>query len=153
MVKIDNIDRSIIHALQVDGCLSQRALADEVGLSQNACARRLQRLEQAGVITGRTARVDPAMVGLALTVFVLVKTRFHDLEWARQFHRKVESIPEIVDLHRIGGEWDYMLKVVTTDMAGYDRVYRRLIDGMSFEVVSGLFSMETLFDTRPIRVA
>ena len=150
--KIDAYDTALISALQADGSLSQRALADRVGLSQNACHRRLQKLTDSGVILGSTAKIDPAALGLELIVFVMVRTRHHDSDWARRFRQRVESLPEIVELHRVGGEWDYLLKVITTGMAGYDRVYQALIADLQFESVTGIFSMETMLRDRPLPV-
>lgn len=151
-VKIDAIDKSILDTVQADGSLSQREVAERVGLSQNACWRRMQRLVQEGVINGSSARVDARALGLDLTVMVFVKTRNHSPEWSARFRAKVAAIPEIVELHRIGGEWDYFLKVVTTSMSGYDAVYQQLIAAGDLETVTGHFSMETMFDNRPLRV-
>lgn len=149
-VKLDAIDHRILAALQADGALSQRALAERVGLSQNACWRRLQKMEEAGIINGSAARLNARALGLDLTVFVMVRTRHHDRDWSEQFRRRVESISEIVEMHRIGGDWDYLLKVVTTSMAGYDRVYQALIVDQDLETVTGFFSMETIFEGRPL---
>lgn len=149
---IDEIDNLILSALQQDARLSQRDLADRVGLSQAACWRRLQRLTEAGVLRGSRAVIDAQALGLALTVFIMIRTRHHDAAWARRFRARVESIPEIVAFHRIGGEWDYMATAVTTSMAGYDRCYTALIEDMDLERVTGVFSMETIFEGRPLRV-
>ncbi len=136
--------------MQNDGSLSQRALADVVGLSQNACWRRLQRLDQAGVLLGQRAMVDPAKLGLDLTVLAMIKTSHHSKEWAARFAAHVEKIPGVVELYRIGGEWDYMIKVVTRGMGGYDEFYRRLVDGFDLSVVTGHFVMERLLENRPL---
>lgn len=149
---MDEIDNRLIALLQADASLSQRDLAERVGLSQNACWRRLQRLTDAGVLRGSRAVIDPAALGLELTVFIMIRTRHHDDAWARRFRARVESIPEIVAFHRIGGEWDYMATAVTTSMAGYDRCYKALIEDMDLERVTGVFSMETIFEGRPLRV-
>jgi len=149
-MKIDNIDHRILVCLQNDGSLSQREVADQVGLSQNACWRRLKRLGETGVLKGTRAIVDEAALGLDLTVFVMVRTRNHSAEWSEGFHRHVARIPQIVDFHRIGGDWDYLMKIVTGGMAGYDSVYRRLITGFELETVTGYFSMETIFSNRPL---
>ena len=151
-LRIDAIDKAILDCVQADGALSQREVADRVGLSQNACWRRMQRLTQAGVIEGATARVNARALGLDLTVMVLVKTRNHSPDWSSRFRRKVEAIPEITEFHRIGGEWDYFLKVVTTSMSGYDSVYQQLIAAGDLETVTGHFSMETILEGRPLRV-
>lgn len=147
---MDEIDNRILGLLQKDASLSQRELAERVGLSQNACWRRLSRLTEAGVLKGSRAQIDTAALGLELTVFVMIRTRHHDDGWARRFRARVESLPEVTEFHRIGGEWDYMAKVVTTGMAGYDAVYKRLIADLDLERVTGVFSMETIFEGRPL---
>lgn len=149
-VKLDNIDNILLSVLQADAGLSQRALAERVGLSQNACHRRLQKLTEAGILEGSTARISAQALGLDLTVFVMVRTRHHDAAWMRKLKQRVETIPEIIEMHRVGGEWDYLLKVVTNGMAGYDKVYQALITNLEFEAVTGIFSMETLFEGRPL---
>ncbi|MVO17575.1 Lrp/AsnC family transcriptional regulator [Parasedimentitalea huanghaiensis] len=147
---IDQIDRSILRALQQDASLSQRDLAETVGLSQNACWRRLKVLNERGLLMGSTARVDRKQLGLDLVVFVMLRTRHHSAEWLQHFRRHVLTIPEVVDFHRIGGDYDYQLKVVTEDMAGYDHVYQRLIDGIELDSVTSYFAMESIAEGRPL---
>lgn len=151
MIEISKIDAKILAELQADGSLSQRALAEKVGLSQNACWRRLKRLHDDGVIEGYHARLNADRVGLDLTVFVMIRTRRHSADWSEKLTAHVRGIPDVVEMHRIGGEWDYLLKVVTRSMSGYDKVYQRLTSGLELEAVTGLFAMETLFDNRPLR--
>ena len=148
--KIDQIDRRILHALQRDSSRSQRDLAEEVGLSQNALWRRLKALETAGVIQGYTARVAPEAVGAALAVFVMLRTRRHSTDWLRQFRLHVETIPEVVGFYRISGDYDYLLKIMASDMAAYDGVYQRLIRMEGLETVTSFFAMESIFDARPL---
>ncbi|KPQ05866.1 MAG: Lrp/AsnC family transcriptional regulator [Rhodobacteraceae bacterium HLUCCA12] len=150
MVKFDHIDIRILNALQVDASLSQREVAERVGLSQNACWRRIQRLQADGVLKGTRALVDLDALGLDLTVFVMIRTRQHSRDWSARFARHVASLPEVMDCHRIGGDWDYMLKVVTRGMAGYDAFYQRLITGFEFDTVTGLFSMEGILENRAV---
>ncbi|NOX39602.1 MAG: Lrp/AsnC family transcriptional regulator [Alphaproteobacteria bacterium] len=150
--KIDYIDRKILDCLQRNADLSQREVADHIGLSQNACWRRLKRLQETGIITGARTRINAAALGLDLTVFVMIKTRNHSMEWSEKFRRHVDLIPQVTELHRIGGDWDYMLKIVTSGMAGYDKAYRRLITGIELETITGFFSMETILDDRPLDV-
>ena len=147
---IDQIDRAILRALQRDGGLSQRDLAETVGLSQNACWRRLKTLNERGLLMGSSARVDRKQLGLDLVVFVMLRTRHHSAEWLQTFRRHVLTIPEVVDFHRIGGDYDYQLKVVTEDMTSYDRVYQRLIDGVELDSVTSYFAMEAIAEGRPL---
>lgn len=149
MEKIDKFDMAIISALQRDGALSQRELADRVGLSQNACWRRLQRLNHCGVIQGTRAQVNLVELGLDLTVFVMIRTSRHAKDWADAFRQHVEGLPEVTAFYRIGGDWDYLIKVVCRGMAGYDRFYQRLITGFELATVTGFFSMEAIIDNRP----
>jgi Lrp/AsnC family transcriptional regulator len=146
----DQIDKLILKALQQDGGLSQRELADRVGLSQNACWRRLKALNEKGILQGSAARVDRQKLGLDLVVFVMLRTRHHSAEWLQTFRRHVLTIPEVVDFHRIGGDYDYQLKVVTQDMASYDRVYQRLIEGVELDSVTSYFAMEAIAEGRPL---
>lgn len=150
--KIDQIDRNILDVLQRDASLSQREVADRVGLSQNALWRRLKKLEEEGVLLGSRMRIDPTALGLDLTVFVMVRTRNHSMEWAEGFKAHVARIPQVAEMHRIGGDWDYMLKIITSGMSGYDAVYRRLTTGYELDTVTGFFSMETMLEDRPVDV-
>ncbi len=146
----DQIDKRILHELQRDASLSQRELADRVGLSQNACWRRLKALTDSGLLRGSVARLDRQLLGLDLVVFVLLRTRHHSADWLKAFRRHVLTIPEVVDFHRISGDYDYQLKVVTEDMSGYDRVYQRLIAGVELDSVTSYFAMESIAEGRPL---
>lgn len=149
-LQIDQIDRSILTALQQDASQSQRDLAERIGLSQNACWRRLKRLEDSGLITGTRLVLDRELLGLDLTVFMMIRTRHHARDWSARFRRHVEAIPEVSEFHRIGGDWDYLIRIVTRSMAGYDQVYQHLIGSFELESVTGYFSMETIFEGRPL---
>ena len=148
MEKIDEFDLKILSCLQKDGAISQRDLAERVGLSQNACWRRLQRLNASGLIRGTHADIDLSALGYDLTVFVMVRTRHHSKEWADSFRKHVERLPEVIDFYRIGGDWDYLIKVVTRGMSGYDAFYQKLITNFDLATVTGFFSMEAIIDNR-----
>ena len=147
---LDHIDKSILRALQQDASLSQRELADKVGLSQNSCWRRLTRLREEGVITGQTVRLDMQAVGLDLTVFAMVRTRHHSAEWLEQFRKSVLSIDNVIDFFRIAGDYDYLIKIVARDMNDFDRVYQRLIKENELEAVTSYIAMETIADSRNV---
>jgi len=148
MNALDKIDRQILGLLQQDASIPIQQVADQVGLSINPCWRRIRRMEAEGVIQGRVALVDPAKVGLGLTVYVRVKTREHSAAWANKLNEVIAAMPEIQECHRIGGDVDYLLKVVVPDMAGYDRSYKELIGRLpALSDVSALFSMERLKST------
>lgn len=148
----DQIDRLILRALQRDGSLSQRELAEQVGMSQNACWRRLRVLHESGLIKGHTIRLNAQAVGLGLTVFVMIRTRHHSREWLRTFRKEVSAIANVIDFYRIAGEYDYMLKVVAEDMNDFDRVYQKLIENVELEAVTSHITMEAIVNNRDLPV-
>jgi Lrp/AsnC family transcriptional regulator len=150
--KIDEFDLKILTQLQRDAHLSQRDLAEKVGLSQNACWRRLQRLTSIGMIRGAHSDIDLAALGLDLTVFVMIRTRHHSREWIDSFREHVERLPEVIDFYRIGGDWDYLIKVVTRGMAGYDAFYQKLVTNFDLATVTGFFSMEAIINNRAVDI-
>lgn len=150
---VDRIDRRILEELQRDSAISQRVVSERVGLSQNACWRRMQALDKAGVIRNRTVTLDRDRLGMGLVVFVMIKTRHHSADWLAMFRKHVSAIPEVIDFFRIGGEYDYMLKVVTQDMGRYDLFYQRLISGIELHTVTSHFAMEAIEEQRPIALA
>ena len=149
---IDQFNRKILSIMQRDSTISQREIAEQVHLSPNACWNRLQILKKEGVILGQTVRLDREKLGLGLVVFVMIKTRHHSDDWLQMFRQHVADIPEVVDFFRIGGEYDYLLKVVTKDMTTYDSVYQRLIKGVELDSVTSNFAMESIVEQRPLPV-
>lgn len=149
-IQLDSFDKAILRALQRDASLSQRELGEKVGLSQNACWRRLSLLREAGVITGQTIRMDMKVVGLGLTVFVMIRTRQHSADWLDNFRRSVLAIENVIDFFRVAGDYDYMLKVVAQDMNDFDRVYQKIIGEIDLETVTSYISMEAIADGRDL---
>lgn len=144
-MELDDIDKRILGILQVDATQSIQEIADEVGLTTNPCWRRIKRLEDSGVITGRIATINWAKLGLSMTAFARIHTTQHSKDWLSTFKKSVNQIPEIVECHRMTGEVDYLLKIVVRDLAHYDLVYQRLIKLVpSLSDVSSAFSMELL---------
>lgn len=152
MVALDHIDSRILMELQRDASQTQRDLADRIGLSQNACWRRIRNLEERGLILGQTVRINREALGQGLVVFAMIRTRSHSADWLKHFRAHVLSIPDIIEFHRIGGDYDYMLKIVTQDMKSYDQVYQRLIEKLELDAVTSYFSMEAIAENRPIEV-
>lgn len=132
------------------GALSQRDLADRLGISQNACWRRLRAMETSGIIEGKTVLLNRKALGKELVVFMMVKTRCHSREWLEKFRTHVASVPDIVDFYRIGGEYDYLIKIVTDDIRSFDLVYQRLIDKVELDSVTSSIAMETILENRPL---
>jgi Lrp/AsnC family transcriptional regulator len=145
MTQIDTIDWAILTVLQNDAALSVAEVGERVGLSSNACWRRIRRLDDSGVIARRVALVDAEKIGLATTVFVAIKTQRHDPDWLAAFAKGIAGIEEIAECHRMAGDVDYLLKLTVRDIAHYDRIYRKLIAAVpDLADVSSSFSMEKL---------
>ena len=154
-MKLDAIDRKLLEMLQLDCDTPIAELAAAVQLSTTPCWRRVQRMKDAGVITGNVALVDPKSVNVGVTVFVNIRTNQHSQAWFDRFHATVESIPEVVEFYRMSGDVDYLLRIVVPDIAAYDGVYKRLIAGTQLFDVSSSFAMEQIkFTTAlPLRYA
>jgi len=144
MEQLDRYDVAILAALQADGTLSVAQLSEKVGLSSTPCWKRLRRLEEDGYIENRVAIVNRRKVGLPVTVFVSVRTSQHDEQWLARFAAAVMALPEVQEFHRMSGDVDYLLKVVTSDIDGYDRFYKKLIKASQLTGVSSAFSMEQI---------
>jgi Lrp/AsnC family transcriptional regulator len=146
-IDLDPKDRQILAILQADAMVPIAEVAERVGLSTTPCWRRIQRLEREGVIRRRVALLDPAALNVPVSVFVAVRTSQHSAKWLAQFREAVESIPEIVEAYRMSGEIDYLLRVVVPDIAGYDAVYKQLIEKIELADVTSSFSMEEMKHT------
>ncbi|MEM7424778.1 MAG: Lrp/AsnC family transcriptional regulator [Pseudomonadota bacterium] len=146
-MNIDALDRKILGALQRDASKPAEQVGEEIGLSRNACWRRIKRLEENGVIARRVALLDAGSLNLGLTVFVAIRTRSHTSDWLETFKLAVRDIPEITGVYRMSGETDYLLRASVPDMKAYDGLYRRLIAKIELEDVSSSFVMETIKET------
>jgi len=141
---MDEIDRKILNLLQKDATLSTAEIAEAVGLSTTPCWRRIQILEQEGYITRRVALVDRTKVNVPLDVFVAIRTNEHNWKWLDEFAEIVCEFPEVVELYRMSGEIDYLMRVVVPDMAAYDVFYKGLIKKVQLTDVSSSFAMERI---------
>lgn len=144
MNQLDRYDYAILSALQLDGTLSVAQLSERIGLSSTPCWKRIRRLEEEGYLENRVAIVNRRKVGLPVTVFVSVRTSQHDDKWLARFAAAVVALPEVLEFHRMSGDIDYLLKVVTSDIEGYDRFYKKLIKVAQLSGVSSAFSMEQI---------
>jgi len=144
---MDEIDRKLLAILQEDVTLSVAQMADRVGLSATPCWKRIQKLESSGVITRRVALVAPERVGMGLTVFVAVEAGDHTPEWLSKFAAIVTKMPVVMEVYRMAGEVDYMLRVAVADMAEFDSFYRQLIEAVPMKNVTSRFAMERIKST------
>jgi len=122
---LDRIDREILRLLQLDGRLSNAQLAEQVALSPSACLRRMQRLQDSGVIEGYTARLNGAAIGRASTVFIEVTLNSQGSAALDAFERAVAACPQVLECHLMSGDFDYLLRVAVADMADYERLHRQ----------------------------
>jgi Lrp/AsnC family transcriptional regulator len=144
---MDTTDRKLLDILQQDAALSLDDLSERVGLSRNACWRRIKRLEDEGVIKARVTLLDASRINVGLTAFIALRTTEHSAKWLDQFSKAVRDIPEIVGVYRMTGDVDYLLQAVIPDVAGYDRLYKRLISKITLADVSSSFVMEEIKST------
>jgi Lrp/AsnC family transcriptional regulator len=141
---LDAFDRRILDLLQTDADTPVLTIADTVGLSASACSRRIARLKQDGYISRRVALLDRRMMHVPTTVFVIVRTTRHAMGWLEEFRSAVAAIPEIVEVHRLTGNFDYILKIVLPNVEHYDVIYKSLVKRVELSDVSAYISMETL---------
>ena len=144
---MDRTDLKILAILQEDASLPVAEVAARVNLSQTPCWRRIQRLEQQGVIERRVALVNPEAVGLGLSVFVEIEAVDHSPEWLGRFAATVAAMPEVMEVYRMAGDVDYLLRVAVGSMAAYDDFYRRLIAEVPLKNVTSRFAMERVKST------
>lgn len=118
---MDAIDRRIVAALQHDGRITTTQLAERVGLSATPCARRVDRLERAGVITGYGARIDPGKLGLPVSIFISVELERQDRDAIIAFERAIRNFGEVMECHLMTGSRDVLLRVAAADLTAFDR--------------------------------
>ena len=150
---LDEMDVKILKILQRDSTRPVADIGKEVGLSTTPCWRRIQKLEESGVIRSRVALLDPVKVNAGVTVFVSIKTDAHNLEWLERFHAAVKDFPEVVELYRMSGDVDYLMRVVVPDIAAYDDFYKRLIAKIEIAKVASAFAMEQIKFTTELPMA
>jgi Lrp/AsnC family transcriptional regulator len=144
---MDNTDLRILAILQQNASIPVAEIASRVNLSQTPCWRRIQRLEEAGVIQRRVALLDPRAIGLGLTIFVEIQTGDHSREWLDGFAAIVSDMPEVMDVYRMAGDVDYLLRIEVADMPAYDDFYQKLIASIRLKNVTSRFAMERVKST------
>lgn len=141
---IDKVDRRILSILQEDCTVPVAEIGRRVGLSTTPCWRRIQKLEEDGVITRRVAVLDPGKVNAKVTAFVAITTNQHTDDWLKKFASVIREFPEVVEFYRMAGSVDYLLRVVVPDIEAYDGFYKRLIAKIDIADVSTTFAMEQI---------
>jgi Lrp/AsnC family transcriptional regulator len=150
---MDSTDRKILALLQEDASISVADIAKRVNLSQTPCWRRIQKLTDTGVISKRVVLVDPDAIGLGLTVFVEIESGDHSKEWLDRFTAAITEMPEVMEIYRMAGDVDYLLRITVPNMAAVDAFYQRLIAMVPLKNVTSRFAMERVKYTTAYPVA
>lgn len=127
-IGIDRYDLQLLSALQRDGHATNAELGEKANLSASQISRRIQRLEEAGVISGYAALLDPPALGLGVTAYAQVILERHDKTRPAEFERQVAALPEVLECFAVTGEADYLLRIVAPDLAAFsDLMMKRLL--------------------------
>lgn len=151
-ISLDQVDRKILHLLQQDASMTIKELSEKVHLSPTPCWKRIQRMQDNGVIRSRVALLNPDKVNAGITVFLAVKTDKHNAEWSQQFAEVMSSFPEIVEIYRMSGEVDYLLRIVVPDIPAYDALYKSIISKIALTDMTSMFAMEQMKYTTALPV-
>ncbi len=146
LIKLDGIDRKILIQLQKDATWSMDRLAKHVGVSKTAAWNRVQRMLESGVIKHQVAVLDAASVGLLETFFIAVKTNQHQQDWLEKFHTVIQKWPQIVEVHRLAGDIDYLVKVQVASTRDFDELYKNIVSEVDLYSVTSSLSMEVMKD-------
>ena len=141
---LDKMDRKILEILQKDCTVAVAEIGKMVGLSTTPCWRRIQKLEESGIIQKRVALLDAKKIGAGVTVFVSISTKQHTQDWLDKFHQVIKDLPEVVEFYRMSGQVDYLLRVVVPNIESYDAFYKKLISKIELSDVSSTFAMEQI---------
>ncbi|QQM38761.1 Lrp/AsnC family transcriptional regulator [Streptomyces liliifuscus] len=148
---MDDLDRKILTELQLDGRLTVTELAARVKLSVSPCHRRLRDLERTGAIRGYRAVVDPATVGLDFEALVFATLRWEDRDTVAAFEQAVAAVPHVVQAQRLFGEPDYLLRVVSDDLAAFQQLYdQQLATLPGVQRLTSTIVMKHVVDDRPL---
>jgi len=143
-MSLDRVDKKILSILQKNATIPVAEIGRKVGLSTTPCWRRIQKMEEDGVIVGRVTVLDPQKINAGVTVFVAIRTSEHNDAWLRKFSIVVEGFNEVVEFYRMSGDVDYLLRVVVPDISAFDVFYKKLVKQISLSDVSSSFAMSQI---------
>ena len=150
---MDATDRKILNLLQRDAGLTVKQIAEQIPLSVTPCWKRIQKLEDKHIIRARVALLDPKKINANVTVFVAIKTDQHTVQWIERFNKEVNELPEVMEIYRMSGEIDYLLRVVVSSIEAYDQFYKKLIDRIELSNVTSSFAMEQIKYTTALPIS
>ena len=137
----------------MDASLTVKQIAEQISLSVTPCWKRIQKLEEQGYIRARVALLDPKKINANVTVFVAIKTDQHTVQWIERFNKEVNELPEVMEIYRMSGEIDYLLRVVVSSIEAYDRFYKKMIDRIELSNVTSSFAMEQIKYTTALPIS
>jgi DNA-binding Lrp family transcriptional regulator len=148
---VDAVDRKILAELQRDGRLTITELADRVRLSVSPCHRRLRALENSGAISGYRAQLNAHALGLTFEALVFVTMRASDRSTLEMFEESVTEIPNVVQAQRLFGDPDYLLRVITRDLAAFQRLYDEQLAALpGVQRLTSTLVMKSVAEGRPL---
>ncbi|MDU8909889.1 Lrp/AsnC family transcriptional regulator [Aestuariicoccus sp. MJ-SS9] len=152
-MKLDEMDRRILRVLQRAGRMSNADLSEEVNLSPSACHRRVQRLEESGMIRDYVALLDARKLGLSSTVFVEITLNTQADEVLEAFEKAVSRVPEVLECHLMAGTADYILKIVAESTEDFARIHRQYLTRLpGVAQMQSSFALRTVFKTTALPV-
>ena len=146
-MKLDTTDKKILELLQRDATLQLAEIASLVGLSATPCWRRIQKLEQGGIIRKRVALLNEGLLNLGVVVFMSIQTTNHDPQWLREFSSALIDLPEVLEVFRLSGDTDYLLRVTVPSVEHYDDFYKKISGMIPDSNISSSFAMERIKST------
>ena len=153
MMNFDATDARLLIHLQQDGKLSNAELSEKVHLSPSACHRRVQRMEEEGIIRGYVALADARAVGRPTTVFVEISLSTQADEVLEAFEREVAKVPAVLECHLMTGRFDYLLKVVASDTEDFAQIHRQYLARLpGVATLHSAFALKTVFKTTALPV-
>lgn len=144
--EIDPIDHKILRALQEDGRITVQALSEKVGISPSPCLRRVRQLEEAGIISGYGASIDPKAVGLPVSVFISIKLERQRAQNLDDFSAAISRWPEVMDCYLMTGQFDFLMRVVCADLEAYETFLRKRLTQLD-----GVASIESSFSLGAVK--
>lgn len=149
---MDPIDKALLAQLQLDATWSMDRLAKLAGVSKTAAWNRVQKLQQEGVIQKQVAILDADKIGLPETFFIAIKTNQHQEDWLARFVEVVRQHPEIVEVHRLAGDVDYLVKVQVASTRDFDALYKKVVSEINLYSVTSSLSMEVVKQTTALPI-
>lgn len=151
MIELDATDRKILNLLQGDGRMTNAQLAERVNLSQSACLRRVNRLEEQGVIAGYAMLVNQEAIGLGTSVIVEVSLDSQAEEFLNNFETAVRQVPAVMECYLMAGDADYVVRVAVADVPDYERIHKEYLSRLPHVArIRSIFVMRTVYKSTAV---